>query len=154
MRTVNKGMVLALLIPFLWVGATIYADGHSTKNEILYRKNVMKAIGGHMTAMSRILKGEVHHSGHLAGHAQAMALSAKMVGDIFPEGTHEGKTAAKANIWEEKDKFANAVKMFEEEAQKMATVAAGGDMAAIGAQMKNLGKSCGNCHKPFRKKRK
>ena len=39
----------------------------------------------------------------------------------------------------------------QEEGAKLADVASGGDMAAIGAQVKNLGKACGDCHKPFRK---
>jgi cytochrome c556 len=36
----------------------------------------------------------------------------------------------------------------------MVEVAGGGDVGAIGAQLKNLGKACGGCHKPFRAEKK
>jgi cytochrome c556 len=32
-------------------------------------------------------------------------------------------------------------------------VAASRDVGAIGAQLKNMGKACGGCHKPFRQKK-
>ncbi len=36
---------------------------------------------------------------------------------------------------------------------KLAEVAEGGDLAAIDAQLENLGRACGSCHKPFRAKK-
>jgi cytochrome c556 len=37
------------------------------------------------------------------------------------------------------------------EAAELATVAQGGNMEAISAQVKKLSDACGNCHKPYRK---
>ncbi len=44
-----------------------------------------------------------------------------------------------------------AAKALERESAKLAVVAQSGGMADIAAQVKALGKSCGGCHKPFRK---
>ena len=76
-----------------------------------------------------------------------------MLGEVFPEGSGEGETRAKPEIWKDWTKFEGVIKAFNAETQKLAEVAAGGDMAAIGAQLGKVGDGCGSCHKPFRKEK-
>jgi cytochrome c556 len=82
-----------------------------------------------------------------------MANLAKLIPEVFPKGSDTGaETGAKPEIWAEWDKFTAAAKALETQSTKLAEVAAGGDVAAIGAQLGEVGKACGGCHEPFRKK--
>ena len=57
-------------------------------------------------------------------------------------------------IWDKWSEFEAAAKKFEAESAKLAEVAQGGDMAAIGQQLGALGKKgCGDCHETFREKK-
>ena len=63
----------------------------------------------------------------------------------------DGKTDSEPAIWEQPEEWKKAVTSFETETAKLAEVARGTDMAALGAQLKATGKSCGGCHDNFRK---
>ncbi len=71
----------------------------------------------------------------------------------FPEGTGRDQgydTEALPTVWERPDEFAAAHQKLVEESAEMVTIASGGDAAAVGAQVKELGGSCKNCHDDFR----
>lgn len=137
--------------------ATLAAAGAGAgEADIKYRQAVMKAVGGHMGAISTILKSE-GNTKHLKPHAEAMAALSEIAGDIFPENSSEmeGPTGALGAIWDKPKEFAAVQKTFRVEAGKLAKLAGGGDMAAIGAQVAALGKNaCKACHTDFRAKKK
>lgn len=73
----------------------------------------------------------------------------------FPTGSGPApglKTAAKAEIWAQPDKFAAARDAFVAEAAKFQAVARTGDAVAIRAEVPKLGATCGGCHDQFREK--
>lgn len=120
---------------------------------VKYRHMVMSAAGGHMGAMSMIAKGETDRTQDMVMHAEAMLSLAKVTGSLFPEGSGPQagvETEAKAEIWSQKDKFAAAVKAFEDESAKLVEVAKKGDVAAFKAQLGAVGGTCGDCHDTFR----
>ncbi|MEE8187849.1 MAG: cytochrome c [Kiloniellales bacterium] len=126
------------------------------QNVIKYRQAVMKAIGGHTGAIVGVVKGEVSYVDHVPAHARAIGDLSKQIGGLFPEGTSQFEfpnTRALPELWDDKAKFDAAVKALQAEAAKMVEVAGSGDLGAIGAQLQNLGKACGGCHKPFRAKK-
>ena len=116
-----------------------------------HRQKVMQAIGGHMGAIGAILKNKLPYQGTIAAHAQGLQMTSTVIEDAFKKKITEGRTDSKPDIWQDWEKFAAAAKKMGEESGKLAQVAQSGDMAAIGAQVKAVGKSCGGCHKPFRK---
>ncbi|MFQ5775248.1 MAG: c-type cytochrome [Kiloniellaceae bacterium] len=123
------------------------------ENVIKYRQSVMKAIGGHTGAIVGVVKGDVSFSSHVAAHARGIHEMSKLIPDIFPKGTDRGaypSTRALPEIWNDRAKFEAAFKKLQTESAKLVEVAQGGDVRAIGAQLKNVGKACGGCHKPFR----
>ena len=71
---------------------------------------------------------------------------------MFPKGSGLGDTKAKPVIWENWSKFESAVKDFERESAKLAKVAESGDMEALAKQVRATGKTCGGCHRNFRKR--
>ncbi len=73
----------------------------------------------------------------------------------FPAGSGPApglKTAAKAEIWAQPEKFAAARDTFVAEAAKFQMIAKTGDAAAIRAEVPKLGATCGGCHDTFREK--
>ncbi len=126
------------------------------ENVIKYRQSVMKAINGHMGAIVSVAKGEVSYVGDVVVHAQSVNAMSKLLVGIFPEGSGQmgsTKTRALPAIWDDFSKFEAAAKALQTESAKMVEVAASGDLGAIGAQLKNMGKACGGCHKAFRQKK-
>lgn len=149
---------VGILAAAIGVGTLIAgsAMAQDAENAIKYRKGIMRAQGAHIGAISAILKGEAGDASHIAGHAAALASLSTTLPDIFADGTgpESGiETRALVAIWDDSAKFAEVVAATESEAAKLAEVAAGGDLAAIGAQVGALGKNgCGACHQAFRAK--
>ncbi len=152
MKSTVRNILLAAIVAALGVGiaGVAAADG---ANDIKYRKAHMKALSGHLGPIFMILKGEAGDKSHIAAHASALANVSMMIGGLFPAGSGTGKTDALAVIWEKPDDFKKAVAALEDASAKLFGAARKGDMAAIGAAAGGVGKSCGGCHKVFRKKK-
>lgn len=143
-RVLLAGTVLSVMA----MGATtVSADEAMFK----YRESVMKAVGGHTSAIAAIVKNEVPFNDDLKAHAVALDGLAKMTGHIFPEGSAVGKSEALPAIWEKPEAFKKAVVAFETAAADLAVAADGGPKAAAPA-LGALAKSCKGCHDDFRKK--
>ena len=120
---------------------------------VKYRHKVMEAAGSHMGALAMIIKGESTRAADVQMHATALADIAKVVPELFPEGTGPQagvQTESKAEIWTMKTEWDAAVKAFQDETNRLVEVSKGGDMAAIQAQFGQVGGSCGDCHDLFR----
>ena len=120
------------------------------ENYIKYRKAMMTALGGHMAAASQIVRGKVSPEGDLAMHAQAMSELTVNLTRLFPKGSDFGETKAKAEIWENWEKFEKAAMDAKNATAKFAETVAGGDENAIAAAHKDVGKGCKACHEDFR----
>ena len=151
-----SGFILALLL----VGAVSLASlpqqaaaVDEAANVIKYRKQVMVANASHITNIFSVLKGETSFGGYIAAHARAISDGAAMLPDIFPQGSGDGDTAALASIWQDWAKFEATAMALKTAADTLASVAGSGDMAAVGAAAGEVGKACGGCHEPFRKKK-
>ena len=124
----------------------VLADGEA---EFKYRQGVMRTVGGHMSSLSGILRGQVHLE-NLGVHAKGMADLAKIVPNVFPAGSGVAKSEALPEIWENPDDFKAAVDKFVEAANGMSAAANSDDRAAIGPAMNALGQACKGCHDNFR----
>ncbi len=100
-----------------------------------------------------VVKGEVPYTEHVAAHARAAHAVSLMLADVFPEGTDIGDTRAKPEIWQDRASFETAIKALQTATGELVRLAESGDMAAVGAQLEEVGKACGGCHKPFRKEK-
>lgn len=142
------GMLLVMIwVALLSTGVYAQDDGAFLQ----HRQKVMQSIGGHMGAIGAIMKNKLPYQKTIAVHALSLQMTSRVIEEAFEKEITAGKTDAKADIWQDWDKFVAAAKQLGEESGKLARLATAGDMAAIGAQVKAVGKSCGGCHKPFRK---
>lgn len=144
--------LMALLVGLF--GLVLMLTGAQAQNDehyLGYRQKVMKSIGASMGGISDILKHRLPFVGHIEAHASDISRMSLLIKDAFEKEITEGRTDAKPEVWQDWDKFVAAAQGLQEESAKLAEIASAGDVAAIGAQVKNVGKACGNCHKPFRK---
>lgn len=145
-------VVKILSVVALGMAVTGAAWAASDDNTVAYRQANMKAIGGHMKSIGMILKGDVDQADQLAGHASALATTAALAEAAFKDKAMVEKSTALPAIWTDTTKFSADMDALKTESAKLAEVAAAGDMAAVGAQMQAVGKTCKSCHDDFRKK--
>ena len=145
-------MLMALLVGMLGLVLMLTgAQAQSDEHYLGYRHKVMKSMGASMGAIGDILKHKLPFASHIGVHASDISRMSSVISEAFEKEITEGRTDSKPEIWQDWEKFVAAAQGLEEESAKLADIASAGDMAAIGAQVKNVGKACGNCHKPFRK---
>jgi len=141
-----KGAVFAVLAAL--VLATSASVVHANADQIKYRKALMKGVGGAMGGLAAVVKGKVSAS-NAAALADAMNSFASIAPGAFPKGSGGDKTRAKDEIWSKAAEFKAAVSAFQKAAAGVAAAASSG--GNLKAAFGGLGKSCGGCHKPFRK---
>ncbi len=149
MKQIQIFAALTVLLSYCFFGSSSLAD---SKGIIKYRQNVMKSTAGHMGAIVDILKNDLPLQAHILDHASSIQQNSKMTLATFPKGTGLGNTKAKLAIWENWSKFESAVQDFERESAKLVKVAESGDMEALAKQVRATGKTCGGCHRDFRKR--
>ena len=147
-----------VFLPVIAAGVLAVSAGSAFAGEadIKYRKSVMKAVGGHMTSMSQILKGEAGNMKDISAHADAMAGLAQAALSAFPKDSSkmDGDTEATMDVWDKHDEFKKVAMAFVDHSNKLAEAAKSGDKGTIGSALGALGKNaCKACHDGFREKK-
>ena len=143
--------ILALVLFIIGLPAVQAAD--EAKDVIKFRQNLMKGIGAHINNIAAVAKGKITFQGNLVSDAQGIVNGLATTGDLFPEGTEGGKTNSLSSIWEDRAGFEKALRASSEKAEQLLDVIQNsGDIKTIGVALGTLGKSCGKCHEPYRKK--
>lgn len=130
------------------------AHSESTGNaEADYRIAEMKKLGMNMGAIGKVAKGEVAYSPELNDNAKAIAELASNMGKWFPEGSGVESSRAKPEIWDDKykEEFAQDITDLQAASVQLIAAVQSGDQGKIGAALQGTGKTCGGCHKQFRK---
>ena len=118
-----------------------------------YRQSIMKALSGHNGAISMMVRGKAGDPDNLGNHIQALVNLKAEIESVFKEGSDLEDDRALPAIWENADAFADAIENFEAAVEALSDVADGGDMPAIEAAHRDLGKACKGCHEDFRQKK-
>lgn len=141
-----------LVVVALLATTTALSAEPTPEASVKYRHKVMEAAGSHMSALAMIVKGESPREADVPMHATALADIAKVVPELFPEGTGPDvvPSDSKAEIWTKTSEWQAAVKAFQDESAKLSELAKAGNMAAVKGQFGKVGGSCGDCHDLFR----
>ncbi|MDP3855170.1 cytochrome c [Phenylobacterium sp.] len=143
---VSIALVLALT-----AGGAIAAT--SVEKAITLRQASYKEMGKSFKAVNDELKKDAPDTKLIAAEAKKVHGFSLSIPKWFPKGSGPDtgiKMRAKADIWAEPVKFAEATKALQAESKKLRAVAGEGDVEAIKLQFKATGAACGGCHKPFR----
>lgn len=125
------------------------ASAQADEGAIEYRQAIYHAIGGHMTALVKIIRREVPHTDDTTVHANGIADLAPLTEHLFPAGSGEGQTDALPAIWKNPDDFARRRDAFIEAAEGL-RAAAGGPMGPFVSAFQTLGGTCSDCHDNYR----
>ena len=151
-----SGIVLAVvLIGTGTLAAWSHQSGASDAptNVIKYRQTAMRASASHITNIFSVLKGDTSFVENIGANARAISDIAVMIPDMFPAGSGENDTAALPAIWQDWAKFEAFAAAMKIAADKVVAAVEKGNMAAVDTGAREIGKSCGSCHEPFRKKK-
>jgi cytochrome c556 len=84
-------------------------------------------------------------------NAETMAINAKHIPSLFPEGSLTDKSKAKPEIWQKFAEFEAASKNLETKSEELREAARAKDQTKVEALVKDFGRqACGTCHQPFR----
>jgi cytochrome c556 len=141
------GIALATAIGFATLATMVQAQTDVIKQ----RQELMKSQGAAMKAINGILEANGSVA-DIAVHAAKLDETSHQITDLFPAGSDQGDTKAKADIWQNPDDFGAKTKDLQDQAAMLVTAVAGGDMAAVKAQYDKVGGACGGCHKVYKAK--
>lgn len=139
-------IVLATAVAALGVSAVV-AQG----DPIAARKALMKENGAQSRIAREMIEGKRPFD--LAAAQKVLATfaeSAEKAKALFPENSKAGDTAALPAIWEQKADFEAKLAKFGADAK--AAAAKVKDLDSFKAEMAEVGKNCGGCHQPYRKR--
>lgn len=140
-------VVAALTTALLFTSSMVLANDAY----ILYRQQVMSAVGGHAGAIGSIVKSRLPELDAIVTHAEAIATTADTVPNAFEKQLHEGATDSKPEIWTNMEDFLSLNEEMRKASVALAQAAKGGDGAVIKKAMREFSKSCGACHRAYRK---
>ncbi|MFM7378381.1 MAG: c-type cytochrome [Erythrobacter sp.] len=117
------------------------------------REENFEAIGKAFKAIRGQLDADAPDFALIAASATDINTRAQAIPNHFPAGTSTAdgfKTEALPAIWEKPEEFKAAAQKLIDESAKLASLAPGGDKAAVAAQAMAMGGACKGCHDKFR----
>ena len=172
----HKGLAIGAFVLMVEIAAPqALADGHAhglmkqieTKidnkvhaNPIAERRMAMRTIGSNMKTIASYLRTNEGAPADVSKSATTISSIAKVAPAHFPAGTgltrYPSVTGAKPEIFSNSAGFKKAAMVMYRAAENLAKVAStpNTEKKEIGEAFGALGKSCGSCHKVYRKKLK
>jgi cytochrome c556 len=146
--SVVVGTLAALLLGLATSQAQMTAKPGSG-DPVADRQRLMKLNGASWKdVQDKVKAGQIEA---VAVNAETMAINAKHIPSLFPEGSMTDKSKAKPEIWQKFSEFEAASKNFETKSEELREAARAKDQAKVEALVKDFGRqACGTCHQPFR----
>lgn len=147
-----RSRTIAAALALVVAGIGTIAVAASPADTIAARQANFKKMGGAMKVIKDQLAGGADKA-KMADAAKTIAAVARAQIPMFPKGTGPGagvKTDALPAIWTDRATFDGHAKKLIAEADRLVVATGTGNAAAIGAQFKAVGSTCGACHKQFR----
>ena len=122
-----------------------------TFDPIQTRKAGQDVLSGTFAGVKAVitLKGDVKT---LEAPGRAIQKWAIVLPTLFPPGSDKGDTKAAPAIWTDRAGFEKAAMALSAAGEKLSVAAKAGDETAVAAAFKEIGETCGACHKDYRLK--
>jgi cytochrome c556 len=125
------------------------AHDHAT-GVVKERMDMMEAMAKRMKAIRERIDGK-RGLAAIKTEAEAIASSAPHMVHLFPKGSTQRPTDAKAAIWQNWPDFERKAAALEAESKKLINVDPR-DFDALSAQFRAVSETCGACHEKYRTK--
>lgn len=153
MRSLSKPLLVVVLAAGITGVAYAQAPFAKPEDAVKYRQSALFIMGQHFGRIGAVVKGErPYNRDDVAKNAAIAEQMSVLHWEAFVPGSEKGNTRAKPEIWSNPAQFKSAAEKMEQEMQKLAAVAKGGDLNPIKTQFGETGKACKACHDDFRKK--
>ncbi len=143
------GAVLLLLASLLAAHENHPERLPDPKDVVAFRHYLMENIGDSFKAIKDKL--DLGRVGEAAVHAQAIALHATRIPELFPRGSLADSSRAKEEIWQDWDEFVKTAQKLSQEADQLALEVAKGNADTASTQLRRVANVCKSCHDRFRK---
>jgi cytochrome c556 len=153
----NKLLAAALAVAILASSASVLAQ-QAPKPEALikWRQSVFQVMAWNSGRIKSSVDGQYNKEEVQRAANTIAAIANSGLGGLFAPGTEQGKgwhdTGAKPELFKEGKRFGELGASFGKEANELASVANGGDVAAIKVQFGKLQRTCKACHDDFKAK--
>lgn len=151
MNTRRSTRSLAVLSAVVAVAIAGCATGHtmSPASAVAERQRLMKLNGASwQDVQAKVKAGNIEA---VAVNAETLAVTARHIPSLFPEGSMTAESKAKPEIWQKWAEFEQASRAMQVEAEKLRDAARAKNRAQVEAIVKDFGRNaCGACHTPFR----
>lgn len=144
--------VAVLTLSLLLAVSTNAAAQAKPEDVIKYRKAQYTVLLWNWMPLNAMVRGRIpFDAAEFARRAERVAAVPPQLLEGFAEGSGEGApTDAKPEIWTDFADFSAKMKDLERETMALATVAKGGDEAAIKEQFAKTGAACKACHDKYK----
>ena len=152
---VKSGMRIAIVLALAAGGLAACSEAATDNETVTERKANFKAIGGAFKIVTDEIKTGNPDLEKVRPAAHELATRTALIKDYFPAGSGPesgAKTKAKAAIWTNQAEFAKHRDAAVAAAAELDSVAGKGDLAELTRASEALGKTCKDCHTPFREK--
>ena len=145
--------LLALFLILTLMCGAVWAQFAKPEDAVTYRKAVMQVIGRHFDQMAAVVKDrQPYDKEAFEFDSKVVAMMARLPWEAsLVPGSYAGNTTLKEKALTDREGFLAAAKKFEDASQSLMTAAAGGDRGAIKSKFGATAKTCGACHKAYRK---
>ena len=126
------------------------AHDHAT-GVVKERMEMMEAMAKRMKAIRARIAAK-RDLAAIKGDAEAITAHASHTAHLFPPGSMQRPTDAKAAIWRNWGEFERMAGALEAESRKLAQVSAS-DLDSLSRQFRAVSQTCGGCHEKYRTKR-
>jgi cytochrome c556 len=123
---------------------------------IKWRQSAFQVVAWNSGRIKASLDGQYNKDEVQKAANTIAAVANSGLGALFAPGTEQGKgwhdTSAKPELFKDSKHFAELGANFGKEANELASIAGGGDVAAIKTQYGKLTRTCKACHDDFKSK--
>jgi cytochrome c556 len=113
------------------------------------RQALMKNVGANWADIQN--KAKAGNIEAIAVNADTLAMNAKHIPAMFPQGSLTDKSKAKPEVWQKWDEFVKASQNLETQSVALREAARAKNNTQVEAMLKDFGRNaCGSCHTPFR----
>ena len=147
------GKTGTVLVTAVLLASTAFAQQPKPESQIKLRKAAYDLLNYNFDSLDNMVRNKKPYNKEEAiRNADFVAMLAPVPRTFFGEGTDQGETRAKPEIWSHRADFDAKMDKMNEEAAKLPQVVRGGDLAALRRQVEETEKACKACHDDYRKK--
>lgn len=152
MNKIRLSLVVALI--GCMAGTAVAVRAADPEDIIKYRRNMMAANGGHLSAAAAIIRGKVDYRDQLGDHVRALAAINKDIVALFPKDSDFGETNALDAVWTKNDEFKKRARVARDKSDALNRTVQARDLKNYEPRLKELIEACKSCHEDFRKEEK